>query len=45
MIVTLDAHADRDAVLRALVGRGLWVKPFEANGVAGNAGSSGFAAR
>ncbi len=30
MIVTLDANADSEAVRRALVGRGLWVRRFEA---------------
>ena len=30
MIVTLDADADSEAVRRALVGRGLWVRRFEA---------------
>ena len=30
MIATLDANADSEAVRRALVGRGLWVKHFEA---------------
>lgn len=30
MIVTLDARADSEAVRRALVGRGLWLKRFDA---------------
>ena len=30
MIVTLDAHANGEAVRRALVGRGLWIQRFEA---------------
>jgi len=32
MIVTLEDHADSEAVRRALAGRGLWIKRFESEG-------------